>query len=46
MINELIGNEMEFYDLLFFEELGKLWMDGKEYMWNIWGEILKLGKDL
>lgn len=45
MINELTGNEMEFYDLLLPEELGKLRMDGKEYTWNTWGEILKPGKD-
>ena len=45
MINELTGNEMEFYDLLLPEEPGKLRMDGKEYTWNTWGEILKSGKD-
>lgn len=45
MINELTGNEMEFYDLLLLEEPGKLRMDGKEYTWNTWGEILKSGKD-
>lgn len=45
MINELTGNEMEFYDLLLPEEPGKLRMDGKEYTWNTWGEILKPGKD-
>lgn len=45
MINELTGNEMEFYDLLLLEEPGKLRMDGKEYTWNTWGEILKPGKD-
>ena len=36
---------MEFYDLLLLEEPGKLRMDGKEYTWNTWGEILKPGKD-
>lgn len=45
MINGLTGNEMEFYDLLLPEEPGKLRMDGKEYTWNTWGEILKPGKD-
>ena len=45
MINELTGNEMDFYDLLLPEEPGKLVMDGKEYTWNTWGEILIPGKD-
>ena len=45
MIDELTGNEMEFYDLLLPEEPGKYVMDGKEYTWNTWGEILKPGKD-
>ena len=45
MINGLTGNERELYDLLLPEEPGKLRMDGKEYTWNTWGEILKPGKD-
>ena len=45
MINELTGNELEFYDLLLPEEPGKVVMDGKTYTWNTWGEILKPGKD-
>ena len=32
---------MEFYDLLLPEAPGILSMDGKEYTWNTWGEILK-----
>lgn len=44
MINELTGNELEFYDLLLPEEPGKVVMDGKTYTWNTWGEILKPGK--
>ena len=45
MINELTGNELEFYDLLLPEDPGKILMDGKTYIWNTWGEILKPGKD-
>lgn len=46
MIDELTGNEMEFYDLLLPEEPGKIVMDGREYAWNTWGEILKPGSDV
>ena len=45
MLNELTGNELEFYDLLLPEDSGKILMDGKTYTWNTWGEILKPGKD-
>ncbi len=45
MIDELTGNEMDFYDLLLPEEPGYVTMNGKEYSWNTWGEILKPGKD-
>ena len=45
MINELTGNEMEFYDLLHPEEPGKIVMDGQTYTWSTWGEILKPGKE-
>ncbi len=45
MLNDLTGNELEFYDLLLPDSPGKLTMDGKEYTWNTWGEILKPGKD-
>ena len=46
MINELTGNEMEFYDLLLPEEPGKVVFEGKTYTWNTWGEILKPSKDV
>jgi beta-galactosidase len=45
MINDLTGNEMEFYDLLLPDDPGKVVMDGKTYEWNTWGEILKPGSD-
>ena len=45
LIYDLTGNEIEFYDLLLPEEPGKFVMDGKEYPWNTWGEILKPSKD-
>ncbi len=45
MINELTGNEMEFYDLLLPEEPGVVTMNGQQYAWNTWGEILKPGPD-
>lgn len=45
MIDQLTGNEMEFYDLLLPEDPGKVMMDGKEYTWNTWGEVLIPGKD-
>jgi beta-galactosidase len=31
---------MNFYDLLLPENPGTVVMDGKEYIWNTWGEIL------
>lgn len=45
MINELTGNEIEFYDLLLPEEPGKVVKGDKEYSWNSWGEILKPSKE-
>jgi len=40
MITPLTGNEMNFYDLLLPEDPGTVIMNGKEYSWNTWGEIL------
>ena len=40
MITPLTGNEMNFYDLLLPEDPGTVVMNGKEYAWNTWGEIL------
>lgn len=45
MLSQLTGNELEFYDLLLPQEPGILQMDGKEYTWNTWGEILKPAAD-
>ena len=41
----LTGNEIEFYDLLLPSDPGILQMDGKEYTWNSWGEIIKPAAD-
>ena len=46
LINELTGNEMEFYDLLLPDDPGLIEMDGKTYSWNTWGEIFKPGDDV
>ena len=40
MITPLTGNEMNFYDLLLPEDPGTVVMNGKQYEWNTWGEIL------
>ena len=40
MITPLTGNEMNFYDLLLPEDPGTVVMNGKQYTWNTWGEIL------
>lgn len=40
-LTPLTGNEIEFFDLLLPADSGVLQMDGKEYTWNSWGEILK-----
>lgn len=45
MLTPLTGNEMEFYDLLLPQEPGVIQMDGKEYQWNTWGEIIKPAED-
>lgn len=45
MIDELTGNNMEFYDLLLPGNPGKVVMDGEKHTWNTWGEILKPGKN-
>ncbi len=45
MIDNLTGNEMEFYDLLLPEDPGKVVMNGNEYTWNTWGEVLIPGKE-
>lgn len=38
-IFQLIGAEMDFYDLLLPNHSEKVSMDGKEYTWNTWGEV-------
>lgn len=45
MLTPLTGNEMDFYDLLLPQEPGVIQMDGKEYQWNTWGEIIKPAED-
>lgn len=46
MLAPLTGNHIDFYDLLLPEgEPGKLAMDGTEYTWHTWGEILKPAAD-
>lgn len=45
VLTPLTGNEIEFYDLLLPSDPGILQMDGKEYTWNSWGEILKPAAD-
>lgn len=41
MIKDLTGNELEFYDLLLPETPGTVSMDGTDYAWNTWGDVLK-----
>lgn len=38
---DLIGSEIDFYDLLPEAKPGKVLMEGNEYEWLTWGEILK-----
>lgn len=45
VLTPLTGNEIEFYDLLLPSDPGILQMDGKEYTWNSWGEIIKPAAD-
>lgn len=40
MISELTGDKIEFYDLLLPDLPGTVRMDGRDYNWNTWGEIL------
>lgn len=40
MISELTGDKIEFYDLLLPDLPGIVRMDGYDYNWNTWGEIL------
>ncbi len=43
-IYELIGAEIEFYDLLMPHSPDSVKFKGKSYAWTSWGEILKPGK--
>lgn len=45
VLTPLTGNEIEYYDLLLPSDPGILQMDGKEYTWNSWGEIIKPAAD-
>lgn len=40
IIDKLAGNKVDFYDLLLPKDPGIVKMDGNEYTWNTWGEIL------
>jgi beta-galactosidase len=40
-MSELIGGEMEFYDLLQPSHPDKITMGNKDYEWSTWGEIFK-----
>ena len=44
-LTAITGNKIEFFDLLLPGSPGILQMDGKEYTWNTWGEILVPGMD-
>ncbi len=45
MLTPLTDNKIEFYDLLLPDDPGVVMMDGKEYRWNTWGEILAPAAD-
>lgn len=45
ILNDLTGNSLDFFDLLPNRDMGNITMDGKNYSWNTWGEILTSGKD-
>ncbi len=45
LLNNLTGNSMDFYDLLLPEDPGVIKMEGKNYAWNTWGEILIPGSN-
>lgn len=45
LLNNLTGNSMDFYDLLLPEEPGIIKIEGKNYAWNTWGEILIPGSN-
>jgi beta-galactosidase len=41
IMNELIGGEIERFDMLPASKNGKVELNGKMYTWNIWGEQIK-----
>lgn len=45
MLTPLTGCRMEFFDLLLPHDPGTLSMNGKEYRWSTWGEILDPSAD-
>lgn len=45
MIEPLTGNKLEFYDLLLPAEPGIVAMDGADYRWCTWGDVLSPGAD-
>lgn len=44
-IYNLIGSEIEFYDLLRSHASDKIEFEGKDYSWTSWGDILKPNED-
>ena len=40
-IIELIGSDISFFDNLPYDVVGNISLDGKNYTWNNWGEVLK-----
>ena len=40
-ISNLIGADIEFFDMLPKDVIGKVKVDGKNYDWSCWGEILR-----
>lgn len=43
MIECLTGNKLDFYDLLLPAEPGLVCMDGTDFEWNTWGDVLTPG---
>jgi len=44
-IYELIGGEIEFYDLLRSYDSNNVELDGQKFAWTSWGDILKSGEN-
>ena len=44
-INDLIGAEIPFFDLLLENGRGEVAMDSKTYAWNVWADVLKPNRE-